>query len=147
MKPRLLLPLLALLAILCGYLLSKASLVGKAGMTFVYKEYAFLKTWWQGALFIFGVWLLLFALQRLAQRNFSRPRWVHIGCIVAACAGLYFTYLDFRHTLSHRLLGERFHLGGYLFWLGWILISLFYLGNRTSKPKATGQAADRAVQH
>jgi hypothetical protein len=27
-------------------------------------------------------------------------------------------------------LGERFHLGGYLFWIGWILISAYYLSKK-----------------
>lgn len=38
--------LLAALAALSGYLLSKASLVGKAGITLMYQEYKFLKVWW-----------------------------------------------------------------------------------------------------
>lgn len=42
-----------------------------------------------------------------------------------AVAGIYFSYLDFRRTLSHRWLGERFHLGVYLFWVGWIAITIF----------------------
>lgn len=128
MKKEWLIGILALLSILCGYLFSKASLIGKAGMTFVYKEYAFLKTWWQGALFVFVVWMVLLLVQGLAQRK-GKGNWVYISFIVLAIFGIYFTYQDFRHTLSHRLLGERFHLGGYLFWAGWILISIYYLAN------------------
>ena len=44
--------------------------------------------------------------------------------MLIAVAGLYFSYHDFRNTLSHKLLGEGFHLGVYLFWLGWIGISI-----------------------
>ena len=44
--------------------------------------------------------------------------------VLIALVGLYFTYNDFRHTLSHRWLGERFHLGAYLFWIVWIAISV-----------------------
>lgn len=131
--------LLLALSCLCGYLLSKASLIGKAGMTFVYKEYAFMKTWWQGAAVVFAIWLLLFFAQGAVQQRLkkSTARLLHIGCIIAAVIGLYFTYQDFRHTLSHRLLGERFHLGGYLFWVGWVLISIFFLsGNRIKEGKA-----------
>lgn len=135
MKKAPFLGLLVLLSVLCGYLFSKASLVGKAGMTFIYKEYAFLKTWWQGALFVVAVWLLLFLLQGRAQRyaRSATARRIHIGCMIAALVGLYLTYQDFRHTLSHRLLGERFHLGGYLFWIGWMLIAVYWLADRNKK--------------
>lgn len=129
MKRSFIVPALLALAMVTGYLLSRASLVGKIGMTYVYQEYAFLKTWWKGALAVLAVWLLLLALQGVAQRTLStsRARLVQLCCVVLAVAGLWFTYHDFRHTLSHRLLGERFHLGGYLFWLGWLLISGYLL--------------------
>jgi hypothetical protein len=55
---------------------------------------------------------------------------LHILVLLIALAGLYFTYVDFREVLEHRLLGERFHLGAYLSWLGWIAISLFFLVKR-----------------
>lgn len=117
------------LSIVSGVLLSKASLVGRTGINLFYKEYKFLKIWWQGALFIFTTLLLLLLLQGLVQKIASKrtAKLVHISSIALAAIGLYFTYNDFRHTLSHRLLGERFHLGGYLFWFGWLAISFFYL--------------------
>jgi hypothetical protein len=144
MKKGFLIGILVLLSMLCGYLFSKASLIGKAGMTFVYKEYAFLKTWWQGALFVFVVWMVLLLLQGWAQRK-GKSNWVPIAFIIAAIFGIYFTYQDFRHTISHRLLGERFHLGGYLFWAGWILISIYFLANRAQKlsEKATLENPNR----
>lgn len=125
--------LLAALAALSGYLLSKSSLVGKAGISLFYKEYRFLKTWWQGALVIFVVLIILFMLQGIAEKKLAKTKAniLHISMIVLALVGLYFTYSDFRHTLSHRLLGERFHIGAYLFWIDWILVSLFYI---TKKP-------------
>lgn len=121
--------LLAGLSVLSGYLLSKATLVGRTGMNLFYKEYRFLKTWWKGALAVFAGLLLLFFIQGLAQRKLRRSKAiiVHAVALVIALAGLYFTYSDFRNTLSHRMLGERFHLGAYLFWIGWMLISLFYI--------------------
>lgn len=136
MKRSFILPLLLALALITGYLLSRASLVGKVGMTYVYQEYAFLKTWWKGAAVVLAVWLLLLLLQSAAQRKLPLPkaRLVQMICIVLALAGLWFTYQDFRHTLSHRLLGERFHLGGYLFWLGWLLISGFLLAGSAKVP-------------
>ncbi|HEX2535143.1 MAG TPA: cytochrome d ubiquinol oxidase subunit II [Chitinophagaceae bacterium] len=124
--------LLAVLSGISGYLLSKASGIGRLGINLFYKEYRFLKVWWQGGAVVFGTLLLLFFLQGWAARRLApgKARLVHLLCILAALAGLYFTYNDFRHTLSHRLLGERFHLGAYLFWAGWILVSLFYLALR-----------------
>jgi hypothetical protein len=121
--------LLAVLAALSGYLLSKASLVGKAGITLIYKEYEFLKTWWQGALAVFVCWLLLFFIQGWAHRRAKggNAALAQVVAIVLAAIGLFFTYQDFRNNLSHRLLGERFHIGAYLFWVGWMIISLFYL--------------------
>ncbi|RYF78088.1 MAG: cytochrome d ubiquinol oxidase subunit II [Chitinophagaceae bacterium] len=126
--------LLMVLAGFAGYLLSKASLIGRVGISVFYKQYKFLKTWWQGGLLIFAVWMLLFFLQGLAQRKLSpaAAKRLQVAAIVAALVGLYFTYQDFQHTTSHRWLGERFHLGGYLFWIGWIIISVFYLAE---KPK------------
>lgn len=122
---------LYLLALSCiaGSVLSKASLVGRVGISLFYKQYKFLKVWWQGGLLVFAVWMLLFFLQGLAQRKLSpaKSKLVQVGAIAIAIAGLYFTYQDFRHTTTHRWLGERFHLGGYLFWIGWISIGVFYL--------------------
>lgn len=135
------LALLLALAVVSGYLLSKASLVGKAGISIFYKEYSFLKTWWQGALVVLAVWLLLFLIQGKVQqmRKTSTARTTHIVAILLAIVGLYFTYNDFRHSFNHRLLGERFHLGAYLFWIGWMLISLYYLTQRkkANTPVAT----------
>ena len=121
--------LLAVLSVISGYLLSKASFVGKVGMSLFYREYLFLKTWWKGGLLVFVLLLLVFALHRFIQKKFGtgKARTLYILACIVAIAGLYFTYNDFRHTLSHRLLGERFHLGAYLFWFGWMAISCFHL--------------------
>jgi hypothetical protein len=115
-----------------GYLLSKATLIGRTGIALFYKEYRFFRYWWKGALLIFGVWLLLFLLHHFLQRHLFRRHaaLLHITALVIAVIGLYFTYSDFRNDFSHRLLGERFHLGFYLFWVGWMLISLYYLFQR-----------------
>jgi hypothetical protein len=117
------------LSVVSGYLLSKASLVGRAGINLFYKEYKFLKLWWQGSLVVFGCLMLLFVIQNFLNTRFqsSYARLIHILAIIAAAIGLYFTYNDFRTSLNHRLLGERFHLGAYLFWFGWMIISLFFL--------------------
>jgi hypothetical protein len=113
---------IALLSILAGYLLSSISLVGRVGIGLFYKEYRFLKTWWKGALLIFIVWLFLSIIHHILHKKVSKRRYNIISAIslIIAVAGLYFSYSDFSHTLSHRWLGERFHLGVYLFWLGWM---------------------------
>src|ERR1051325_10477099 len=73
--------------------------------------------------------MMLFFLQGLVQRKLSptTSKLIQIGAVLIALLCLYLTYQDFRHSTSHRWLGERFHLGGYLFWIGWIIISVFHL--------------------
>lgn len=120
---------LAVISVISGYLMSKASFIGKAGMSLFYREYNFLKTWWKGGLLVFISLLLLFIIQGFIQKKCEarKARTIQMLACIFAIVGLYFTYSDFRHTLSHRLLGERFHLGAYLFWFGWVIISCFYL--------------------
>lgn len=135
---------LLVLSALAGYVLSKASLVGRVGITLFYKQYRFLKIWWQAGLLVFSIWMIFFLLQGWAQKRLPpvTAKLIQIGAIVVAAAGLFFTYQDFRHTTSHRWLGERFHLGGYLFWTGWIIISVFYLtGNSEAIIKKTKRTA------
>jgi len=126
---------LALLSVVCGYMFSNASWIGRVGMTLFYQEYEFLKVWWKGALLVFAAFIFLYALQSLVQRmtSFVVARTVHIFALIAALTGLYFTYDDFRHTLSHRWLGERFHIGAYLFWIGWMIISLYLLLSKSNR--------------
>lgn len=118
---------LTALAVLSGHLMSKASFIGRIGMTYIYKEYRFLKTWWKGALAVFVVWMILLIIQFVVEKKLSKAKAtiVHVVFILLALVGLYFTYSDFQHTTSHRWLKEKFHIGAYLFWLGWIIISAF----------------------
>lgn len=119
--------LLALFSIITGYVLSAISLVGRAGISLFHTQYQFLKTWWKGALLVFIVWLILFTVQSILYRKVRKKasNIIQAVSLFAAVAGLYFSYSDFRNTLSHRWLGERFHLGVYMFWLGWIAITIF----------------------
>lgn len=127
---------IAALSVMSGYLLSKASFVGRAGMSLFYREYNFLKTWWKGGLLVFISLMLVYLLHGLIQKKYEagKARSLYIMAGIFGIVGLYFTYNDFRHTLSHRLLGERFHLGAYLFWIGWIVISCFYLLRPVKNP-------------
>ncbi len=130
MKRRSLLVLsLALLSLISGFLLSKATLIGRTGINLFYKEYKFLKVWWQGSLVVFVSLMLLFGLHSFVQMRLKKTtsNLIHLVAVIASLIGLYFTYNDFRHTLNHRLLGERFHLGAYLFWVGWIVIGIYFL--------------------
>jgi hypothetical protein len=121
--------LLAVLSLITGYMLSHISFAGRVGMSLFYKEYNFLKVWWQGALLVFAIWLVLFAAHHLIQAKVSKASSLaaNLIALMIAIAGLFFTYSDFRNDFSHRLMGERFHIGAYLFWLGWISISLYFL--------------------
>lgn len=122
------------LAIVAGWSLSKATLIGKVGIHFLHREYTFLNAWWKGALFAWGIWVILEITQYLVWKKYRRNINLAIQscCIFLAASGLYFTYLDFR-TFSHGLLGEHFHLGGYLIWIGWCIISIFFIIPRNDK--------------
>lgn len=134
--------LLSGLAVLSGYLLSKASLVGKTGIHFFYKEYKFLNHWYKGAALVLAFWLLLFLLHRWLAKKLpvAKSKLVFAVSIAIALIGLYLTYTDFRADLSHRLLGERFHIGAYLFWVGWVLVALFHLWPQKENLPATTTA-------
>jgi len=135
---------LAVLSVISGILLSKASWVGRVGMTFFYKEYNLLKIWWQGAIAVYIIWLVLFLLHSFIQRTLPAitARLLHIVILFAAIACLYFTYDDFANDFSHHLLGRRFHYGFYLGWIGWMLICLFFAFKR-SRTKTTITSSDK----
>jgi membrane protein implicated in regulation of membrane protease activity len=103
------------------------SIVGRAGISLFYTQYQFLNIWWKGALLVFIAWIALLLIQSYLYKRVSKKtsNIIQAVLMIIAIAGLYFSYSDFRHTLSHRWLGERFHLGVYLFWLGWIAITIF----------------------
>ncbi|MFL5739019.1 MAG: hypothetical protein ACJ75B_02285 [Flavisolibacter sp.] len=138
---------LLLLSAICGFLLSKPSLVGKIGIHLFYKQYRFLEIWWHGALFVFVVWMILLFGQGLLQRKLKMKQamFVQYAMIFLALVGFYFTYRDFRDTTTHRWLKERFHIGGYLFWAGWILISIFYLTEKKQINLHEEERGDTAV--
>lgn len=119
-------------AILCcieAYLVSKISFIGKAGIALFYKEYRFLRSGWKTFLLFFTLQLLVIAGMYLVRKKLPAriARFTATGLLVIAVAGLWATYHDFQHTFSHRLLKERFHLGFYLFWIGWIGSCVFFL--------------------
>jgi len=135
--------ILVSLAVIIGWTLSKATLVGKVGIHFLHREYMFLNSWWKGALFVWCIWLILEIIQyRIWKRNRKNINLaIQASLIFLAVLGLYFTYLDFR-TFSHGLLGDRFHIGGYLFWIGWCIISLFFIRLRKDEIVPTENQAE-----
>jgi hypothetical protein len=116
--------LLTALAFLAGWLLSHLSLLGRVGISVAYREYQFLKTWWMGAGLVLAVWVVVYWMHNIVLQRWPRRRKAHLVTLLLAALGLYATYADFRGDLSHRWLGERFHLGAYLFWIGLMLVSL-----------------------
>ena len=136
--------LLAALSAYSGHLMSKASWVGRVGMTFFHREYNLLKIWWQGAAAVFIVILAVFAVHEMAghKLHYRVALLVHLLLLLAACGGAYLTYDDFNNNLSHHILGHRFHNGFYLAWGEWILVSMYFLLKRrpvSVSPTDTGK--------
>jgi hypothetical protein len=127
--------LLSFLSLVSGYLLSKLSMTGRVGVNLLYKQYKFLKDPFKDFFLIFLVFLILISLLYIFYKRWNKNIANKISLIIVflGIAGALLTYYDFAHNLSHRLLGWRFHLGAYLFWLGWICIPIYYL---TKKEKA-----------
>lgn len=130
--------ILIFLATIAGWTLSKASIVGKVGIHVLHREYLFLNSWWKGDLLVWGAWVVCEIIQYWIWKRYSRG--INLAAqasfIFLAVFGLYFTYLDFR-TFSHGILGERFHLGGYLFWIGWCIVSIFFIKLRNNESPTT----------
>nr|AIA11745.1 hypothetical protein [uncultured bacterium] len=101
---------LTILSVVSGYLMSRASLVGRVGMSLFYRQYNFLKTWWKGTLVILIGLILLFVIHSLIQKRFSqrKARTIQLIICALAMAGLYFTYNDFRHNPFAPLYGRAF---------------------------------------
>lgn len=136
--------ILAALAALAGYLISEMPWYGRWGMSIFYKEYNFLKVWWKGAIAIYAVWLIIFSAHSIVKQKASKASALAANLIsmIVAIGGLYFTYMDFHNDTTHRIMGENFHVGFYIFWLGWIGISLFFLGQKSSRQLiVTGKAS------
>lgn len=127
--------ILAVMSVITGYMMSSISWIGRIGMSIFYKEYGFLKVWWQAAIVVFFVWLIIFAAHSMIKKRVSKASALagNLISMIVAIGGLYFTYSDFRNDFSHGLMGEPFHIGFYLFWLGWISISLYFLAEKSSR--------------
>lgn len=120
--------ILVCLSLLSGNLTAGVSLIGKIGISFFYKQFSFFQSWWQSALVCLSLMSVVGTVLYFLDRSMSglRRKTVLIGCFLVFLAGLYFTFRDFRTDLAHRWLGERFHVGVYLYWIGFGIISLFF---------------------
>lgn len=124
--------LLSFLSFVSGYLLSKLSMTGKFGINLLYKQYKFLKNPLKGSTLILSLYLILFLLLYFVYKRWTNnnPNKISILILLLGIIGALLTYYDFVHTLAHKILGQSFHFGAYVFWLGWISIPVYYLANR-----------------
>ncbi len=111
-----------------GYLMSQMSAIGRIGINLMHKELKFLQIWWQGALVVYVVLFALYILQSIFHKilPIAVARFIHIVLFGAAIGGLYFTYNDFADDFTHKLMKQRFHIGAYLFWFGWMVICVYF---------------------
>jgi len=132
---------LLVLSAVAGWLLHRMSWIGRVGINLIHKEYKFLKVWWQAGAFVFITLLILYILQYFATRRLRRSsaNIVNGVALAVAVGGLYLTYSDFHSDFSHNILKERFHLGAYLFWVGWISISLYLFATRKQQLRDSEQ--------
>ena len=130
--------ILTLISLLSGNLTKGVSFVGKMGINLFYKEYKFFKVWCPAALVCFASMIIVTVPLYLVDKSLRgvTRKIVLLLLFFVFLSGLYFTFKDFRNDLSHRLLGERFHLGIYLYWIGFCVISLFYALTSSGKQKA-----------
>lgn len=123
----------AILSLVSGYLISKMSFIGRLGINLFHSEYKIFKSWWQTALLLFGIQMLVFGIQWFVKKRKDNKTALitSIGLLCISLLGLYATYHDFQHTFTHKLLKEKFHLGFYLFWLSWLGSCLYFLSRPT----------------
>ncbi|HMR85578.1 MAG TPA: cytochrome d ubiquinol oxidase subunit II [Niabella sp.] len=142
----LLLFILICLSVLSGNLTAGVSLIGKIGISFFYKQFSFFQSWWQSALVCFALMLIIGIILYFIDRalNGIKRKMVLIVCFLIFLAGLYLTFRDFRTDLTHRWLGERFHVGVYLYWIGFCIMSLFFA--LTDKKKITEDAGSPEIK-
>ncbi|MDR0792566.1 MAG: cytochrome d ubiquinol oxidase subunit II [Chitinophagaceae bacterium] len=122
----------AILSLIAGFLVSKMSWIGRVGINFFMPQYKIFKSWWQAGLLCFGIQVSVIFILWIVKKKAS-PTASFITSLVfllIAIVGLYFTYNDFQTTISHRLMKEKFHLGFYIFWLGWMGSSIGFMRKR-----------------
>lgn len=134
-----------LLSVASGVLISQMSFLGRLGINIAYKQYSFFKSWWQTAIVIAVIQILLTLVQRYfaLKQPANKAKMFSAILLIVAIAGLYGTYHDFTTTFSHKLLKEKFHLGFYLFWLTWILGNVYFLFGHPSSVVGNQSTVDK----
>ncbi len=135
--------ILLILSWCSGELMSRATWIGRVGITFFHREYNLLKIWWQGAAAVFLLLVLVFALHQYIHTRLSAAFARTLSAVLLIVAGccLYLSYNDFHTDFSHRLLGRRFHYGFYLFWVGWMVISIEFMIRKRPLPAGSDNMA------
>lgn len=124
----------AILALICGILMSKMSFIGRMGINFLHRDYLIFKTWWKTALAILAIQLILILILVVA-RSLSSSKVNRLICLLFLIFGLigaYATYIDFT-TTTHKMMKGSFHSGGYLFWFGWLISCLYFMISSSKK--------------
>jgi CDP-diglyceride synthetase len=134
--------LLAGIATVSGIFMSHATWLGRVGITFFHKDYNFLKIWWQGAIAVCLIYVLVHYLQLWIKHKLNPPtqKLVPFVLLLLAIVGWYFSYDDLNNNFTHHLLGRRFRYGVYVFWLGWAIVALNgIIGRKTVTKSPTDQ--------
>lgn len=118
----------AVIALICGILMSKMSFIGRMGISFLHRDYLIFKTWWKTALLIFVIQFVLIIILMLVRylSPLKTGKLIFILFLIFGFIGTYATYIDFT-TTTHKMMKGSFHSGGYLFWLGWGISCIYFL--------------------
>jgi hypothetical protein len=142
--------LLAVLSIASGVLTAKMSFIGKVGIQLFFKEYQFLKVWWQGALIFALVMLVYKGLVTYWFKQFPKVKAVLTILLqtIWVTALLYMVYI-FTNDKSLKLMGFAFHCGMYLYPLTALLLTQLQSKHSRRWPtnsnnKASGGVAQEA---
>ncbi|MDO5607052.1 MAG: hypothetical protein Q4G08_01230 [Capnocytophaga sp.] len=136
----------ALISVVSGIFISQMSWIGRVGISLKFREYLILKTWWKTALLLLAVQLSVMVVLLVFRKIHSRiGRVLALLLLVAGIAGVYFTYNDFT-TTNHRLMRQNFHIGFYLFWVGWLITCIYFLFLRKNKSKARAIVGTTSMQ-
>ncbi len=117
-----------LLSAISALLLAQMSWIGKLGISLFYKSYAVLKSPWQSGAYIFASQLIVIIILHIVYRTLHKKtrQWICFIIFLLAFLGLGYTIHDFNQEFSHRILKTKFHFGGYLIWIGYMMTAIYY---------------------
>lgn len=118
----------ALLSTISGIMIANMSFVGKVGIGLFYTQYHLFKIWWQTALLLFSIQVVLVLLLSLIQA-YSKifiAKTIALVVLLLSGWGGYLTYKDFT-TTSHRYMSSSFHFGFYIFWTSVAATAVYFL--------------------